>query len=249
MASRSARARCAFVVNCVSPTHTPRASGRHLGANRPENAGTKYTPPASGTEAASGSTSLADRINPRLSLSHWTPAPAMATLPSSAYAGVASLPSRHAIVVSSPCLDSTTFPPVLRSMKQPVPYVFLAPPAPQRWPSVAACWSPRHPVSLTPFRAPSAMTPYSSAHDTMRGRESIGTPNFTAVGSCQVWVRRSMSMVRDALVASVTCVPAEPVSLCSSQLSMVPKARSFSAAAALTASRLSRSQRIFTPEK
>ena len=77
------------------------------------------------------------------------------------------------------------------------------------------------------------MTPYSSAHDTMRGRECVGTPSFTAVGSCQVWVRRSMSMVRDALVTSVTCVPAEPTSLCISQLSMVPKARSFSAAAGL----------------
>ena len=109
------------MVNCVSPTHTPRASGRHRGANKPENAGTKYTPPTSGTDDANGSTSEADFMTPRLSLSHWTPAPAIATLPSNAYTGLASLPSRHAIVVSSPCVDSTFSSPVLRSMKQPVP--------------------------------------------------------------------------------------------------------------------------------
>ena len=103
-------------------------------------------------------------------------------------------------------------------------------------------------MSLTPLSAPSASTPYSSAHDTMDGSESMGTPSFSAVGSCQVWVARSMSMVLDALVTSVTCALA-PVSLCRSQLSIVPKARSPSAAAAFTASQLSRSQRIFTPAK
>ena len=30
---------------------TPRASGRQYGANSPENAGTKYTPPLSSTES------------------------------------------------------------------------------------------------------------------------------------------------------------------------------------------------------
>ena len=139
MASSSALARCALVENCVRPTHTPRASERHLGANRPLNAGTKYTPPVSGTDAASASTSDARSITPRLSRNHCTPAPAMATEPSSAYAGAASAPNRHATVVNNPCEDGTGAAPVLSSMKHPVPYVFFASPGAQRCPNVAAC--------------------------------------------------------------------------------------------------------------
>ena len=41
VASSAARARCALVWNLVSPTITPRASGRHRGASRPEKAGTR----------------------------------------------------------------------------------------------------------------------------------------------------------------------------------------------------------------
>ncbi len=70
----------------VRPTITPRASGRQYGANRPEKAGTKYTPPLSGTPPARASISEAAEMSPRLSRSHCTPAPAMATDPSRAYA-------------------------------------------------------------------------------------------------------------------------------------------------------------------
>ena len=44
IASRVARARCALVLNRDRPTIAPRASLRQYGANRPENAGTKYDP-------------------------------------------------------------------------------------------------------------------------------------------------------------------------------------------------------------
>ena len=63
---------------------TPRASFFQYGANRPEKAGTKYTPPLSSTVAASASTSAEDVISPRLSRSHWTSAPVIAIEPSSA---------------------------------------------------------------------------------------------------------------------------------------------------------------------
>ena len=68
----------------VSPTIVPRAYGSQYGAPRPTNAGTKYTPPVSGTDSASRSVSAAFAISPRPSRSHCTAAPAMNTLPSSA---------------------------------------------------------------------------------------------------------------------------------------------------------------------
>ena len=135
----------------------------------------------------------------------------MATFALRAAAGVASLPSRHAIVVSSPCLDSTTFPPVLRSMKQPWKMREQhAAPASQRWPSVAAMLVPESTRELDPLRAPSAMTPYSSRarHDAPAAGKSIGA-SFTAVGSCPSLGAEVRKHGPRALVASVTCVPAE----------------------------------------
>ena len=64
---------------------TPRASDCQYGANRPENAGTKYTPPLSSTVCASSSTSGAALIIPRLSRSHCTSAPVIAIEPSRQY--------------------------------------------------------------------------------------------------------------------------------------------------------------------
>ena len=49
MASSVARARCARVWKRDRPTIAPRASERQYGAKRPENAGTKYAPPVSAT--------------------------------------------------------------------------------------------------------------------------------------------------------------------------------------------------------
>ena len=63
----------------------PRAFGSQWGAPRPANAGTRKTPPVSGTLAASRSTSAEEEKKPSPSRSHCTTAPAMNTLPSSAY--------------------------------------------------------------------------------------------------------------------------------------------------------------------
>ena len=96
----------------------------------------------------------------RLSLSHFTAAPAIATDPSSAYTGLAPLPNWYATVVSSPCVDLTGTAPVLYSIKHPVPYVFLTSPTRvQWWPSSAACWSPTQPLMTVPASGPVATRP------------------------------------------------------------------------------------------
>jgi len=119
MASSAARARCPAVVPRVIPAISPRAYGSQCGAPSPANAGTRYTPPLSGTLAASASTSAAVRISPSPSRSHCTTAPPMKTLPSIAYC--TRWPIREAIVVSRPERLGTACSPVFSSMKQPVP--------------------------------------------------------------------------------------------------------------------------------
>ena len=84
VASSVARAKWPLLTYRVMPTIAPRASPRQYGANRPENAGTKYIPPLSSTVAASASTSSDFAIRPRLSRSHCTNAPVMAIEPSRA---------------------------------------------------------------------------------------------------------------------------------------------------------------------
>ena len=84
VASSAARAMWPLLTYRVRPTSAPRASGRQYGANRPENAGTKYAPPLSSTVLASSSTSGALEMMPRLSRSHWTSEPVTAIEPSSA---------------------------------------------------------------------------------------------------------------------------------------------------------------------
>ena len=64
------------------PVIAPRALDFQYGANRPENAGTKYTPPL--WSAARLSTSGAEPIRPSWSRSHWISEPARAIEPSSA---------------------------------------------------------------------------------------------------------------------------------------------------------------------
>ena len=61
----------------------------------------------------------ASRIMPSPSRSHCTTAPAMKTLPSSAYS--VRPPICHATVVSSCCCDASASVPVFSSRKQPVP--------------------------------------------------------------------------------------------------------------------------------
>ena len=84
VASSTARAMWPLFTNRVSPTSAPRASDRQYGANRPENAGTKYAPPLSSTVFASASISSRRVIMPRLSRSHCTSGPVTAIEPSSA---------------------------------------------------------------------------------------------------------------------------------------------------------------------
>ena len=70
VASSAARAICRLSTNRVNPTITPRASGRHRGANSPENAGTITTPPLSSTWLANVSDSAAVLNMPSWSRSH-----------------------------------------------------------------------------------------------------------------------------------------------------------------------------------
>ena len=71
------------------------------------------------------------------------------------------------------------------------------------------------------------------------------------MSSSQSRVCRSISIVRLALVTSVTCTPplVPPVRFQITQVSMFPKARSPASALPLAPSTLSRIQRIFGPEK
>ena len=108
-------------------------------------------------------------------------------------------------------------------MKQPVPYVFLTMPGWwQAWPNVAACWSPAMPATgMAPPNSPSRVLPTSSLDDTTCGSICSGMSNRSSMSWSQRirWILNSM--VRAALLTSVTW---RPVSLYTSQLSMVPKA-------------------------
>ncbi len=84
IASTQARARCARLVPRVMPVTVPRAAGSHWGLPSPVSAGTKTTPPLSGTEAANGPTSAAFSMMPSPSRSHWMAAPETKAEPSSA---------------------------------------------------------------------------------------------------------------------------------------------------------------------
>ncbi len=207
-------------------------------------------PPLSSTERASGSTSAADEISPRLSRSHWMSAPAIATDPSSAYTGGA-LPRRYPTVVSRPCQLCTIRSPVLRSMKQPVPYVFFASPgSKQACPNRAACWSPRSPAIGTPARSPTHV-PYTSDDERISGRIARGTPMAASSSSSQASDARSISIVRLALVTSVTWTPpvGPPVRFQMHHESIVPTSSRPSSSAARTPGTLSSIQRIFGPAK
>ena len=86
----------------------------------------------------------------------------------------------------------------------------------------------------TPASGPPTTWPYTSALLLMVGSTCSGTPSASAVGACQVQVRKSIRPVRDALVTSVTWTP-PPVRLYMSQESMVPNAARPSATASATA--------------
>ncbi len=84
IASTQARASCARPAPRVRPVTRPRAWGSHHGLPRPVRAGTKVTPPLSGTDEARGPTSSTEETMPRPSRSHWMAAPDTKVEPSSA---------------------------------------------------------------------------------------------------------------------------------------------------------------------
>ena len=84
IASTQARAIWALPAPRVRPVTMPRAVGSHQGLPRPVRAGTKMTPPLSGTDAASGPTSAAASMMPSPSRSHWIAAPETKAEPSRA---------------------------------------------------------------------------------------------------------------------------------------------------------------------
>src|SRR6266550_7317674 len=137
MASTAARTTWARVVPRVKPRIVPRAYGSHHGAPSPVRAGTKYTPPESGTDSAMGPASDDVRRTLMPSRSHCSAAPVTKIDPSSAYVGRSPCP--QAIVVMSPEVETGARSPVFINTNDPVPYVFfVVPGVKQAWPKSAA---------------------------------------------------------------------------------------------------------------
>jgi hypothetical protein len=82
----------------------------------------------------------------------------------------------------------------------------------------------------------------------MRGSMARGTSRMRSRSSSQAPVSRFINMVRDALVASVTCT-APLVSFQTSQVSTLPNSSSPSRAICLAPGMFSSIQRILLPEK
>ena len=85
----------------------------------------------------------------------------------------------------------------------------------------------------------------------MAGSMEAGTPKASRISSSHYSVSRSMNMVREALVTSVTWTPPSvpPVRFQSTQQSVLPKTRSPASALARAPSTLSRIHMILVPEK
>ena len=83
------------------------------------------------------------------------------------------------------------------------------------------------------------------------GSMDIGMPMSLAMSASQLRVDRSMSMVREALVTSVTCTPplTPPVMFHSTHASVLPNASWPASALALAPSTLSRIHLTLGPEK
>ena len=104
----------------------------------------------------------------------------------------------------------------------------------------------------TPASAPFSRTlPYSSDDERISGSIDSGIVISAAISASQERVSRSISIVRDALVGSVTCTPPStpPVMFHNTQVSMLPKIRSPASAFARAPSTLSRIHLILGPEK
>lgn len=136
------------------------------------------------------------------SRSHCTAEPATNTLPSSAYC--AGPPSAlQAIVVSRPCAEAIARVPVFISMKQPVPYVFLAMPgSKQACPNSAACWSPATPrIGMRqPKKCASFVSPKLPEDGRASGSIASGTPRMPSSSGSQRSSWMLNSSVREAFV-------------------------------------------------
>ena len=119
----------------------------------------------------------------------------------------------------------------------------------QAWPNSALCWSPPMPPMVrAPPRCSGAALPNSCADGFTSGSRDAGMPSSASSSSSQRFSRTLNSIVREALLTSVTCT-SPLVSFQISQLSIVPKAsspRSACSRAPLTWSRIHCS---FVPEK
>src|SRR2546423_10485559 len=142
-------------------------------------------------------------------------------LPASAFSVL--LAYRHETVVRSLFLEGIGFVPVFMSMKQPVPYgIFTIPGSVHACPNSAACWSPAMPaMGIEPPN--NRVSPYTSLEDDTAGSTERGTPNNFSSSSSQSPLRRLNSIVRDALLGSVTCTR-PPVKFQTSHESTVPNA-------------------------
>ena len=118
MPSATARARCPRDVPRCRPDSCPRACGAQYGAPSPASAGTKVTPPASGTVPPTASSSDGAPSTP-MPVSHRSAEPAVYTWPSRQY--VTAPPSRQATEQDSPEPDRTAEDPVVTSRNAPVP--------------------------------------------------------------------------------------------------------------------------------
>ena len=144
---------------------------------------------------------------------------------------------------------STGCVPVFCSRKQPVPYVFFVSPGDTHiWPNSAACWSPAMPAigtSSTPSvvltrrrRSRSTRAPPAACWPARRAAPAGRRPTSS--------VAMLNSIVREALLTSVTCV-LPPVSFQISHESIVPKASSPPPRARARPATLSRIHATFVP--
>ncbi|KAF1068370.1 MAG: hypothetical protein GAK39_03454 [Variovorax sp.] len=119
----------------------------------------------------------------------------------------------------------------------------------QAWPNSALCWSPATPPtgSERPSSAASVSTK-CEAEGCTAGISAAGMRSAASSSASHALLCTLNSMVREALLTSVTCLR-PPVSCHISQLSMVPKASSPRSACSRAPGTLSSSQRSLVPEK
>ena len=93
-------------------------------------------------------------------------------------------------------------------MKQPVPYVHLTSPASKQvWPNSAACWSPRMPGDRHARQVPGARAVDLGRAADLGEHRSAGSASHRGARHPSRSVARSISIVREAFVTSVTWTP------------------------------------------